>query len=116
MAERHRCQVDLMIDEMVAAGKSEQDILTAIVAQYRPYDTLPAFDEGFNAYQTSATRMTMPRSAKTPSLPVSRRPSVRPRRQRRHVALARAAAHEATGKVISETSASAAMPSLIRTL
>jgi hypothetical protein len=40
MAERHRCQIDLMIDEMVAAGKSEQDILTAIVAQYRPYDTL----------------------------------------------------------------------------
>jgi hypothetical protein len=60
-----------MIDEMVAAGKSEQDILTAIVAQYRPYNTLPAFDEGFSAYQTSATRMTMPRSAKTPSLPVS---------------------------------------------
>jgi hypothetical protein len=119
MAERHRCQIDLMIDEIVTAGKSEQDILTAIVAQYRPYDTLPAFDEGFNAYQTSATRMTMPRSAKTPSLPVSapgQRPSVRPRRQRRHVALARAAAHEATGKVISETSASAAMPSLLRTL
>ena len=50
MAERHRCQVDLIIDEMVAAGKSEQDILTAIVAQYRPYHTLPAFDEGFNAF------------------------------------------------------------------
>jgi len=73
MAEKHRCQIDLMIDEMVAAGKSEQDILTAIVAQYRPYDTLPAFDEGFNVYQTSATHMTMPRSAKTPSLPVSAR-------------------------------------------
>jgi hypothetical protein len=73
MAERHRCQIDLMVDEMVAAGKSGQDILTAIVAQYRPYDTLPAFDEGFNAYQASATRMTMPQSAKTPSLPVSAR-------------------------------------------
>ena len=31
MAERHRCQIDPMIDEMVAAGKSEQDILTVIV-------------------------------------------------------------------------------------
>jgi len=66
MAERHRCQNDLMIDEMVAAGKSEQDILTVIVAQYRPYDTLPAFDEGFNAYQTSATRMTMTKRTSGP--------------------------------------------------
>jgi hypothetical protein len=35
MAERHRRQIDLMIDEMVAAGKSGQDILTAIVALSR---------------------------------------------------------------------------------
>ena len=34
MAERHRCQIDLMIDEMVAAGKSEQDSVTlsAVIA------------------------------------------------------------------------------------
>jgi hypothetical protein len=32
MAERHRCQIDLMIDEMVAAGKSEQDSVTLSAA------------------------------------------------------------------------------------
>jgi len=34
MAERHRCQIDLMIDEMVAAGKYEQDSVTlsAVIA------------------------------------------------------------------------------------
>jgi hypothetical protein len=57
----------------IAAGKSEQDILPAIVAQYRPHDTLPAFDEGLSAYQTSAIRMKMSRSAKIPSLHVSTR-------------------------------------------
>jgi len=83
MAERHRCQNDLMIDEMVAAGKSEQDILTVIVAQYRPYDTLPAFDEGFNAYQTSATRMTMTKRTSGPlqRLGLCRRNSVSRKRR-----------------------------------
>jgi hypothetical protein len=38
---------------LIAAGKSEQEILAAIRYEYRPYDTLPAFDEGFAAYQTS---------------------------------------------------------------
>jgi hypothetical protein len=51
MAERHRCQIECMIDEMIATGKSEQEILAAIRHEYRPYDTLPQFEEGFAAYQ-----------------------------------------------------------------
>jgi hypothetical protein len=51
MAERHRCQIDLMIDEMIAAGRSEQDILTAICKQYEPYDKFPEFGEGLVDYQ-----------------------------------------------------------------
>ena len=70
MAERHRCQIDLMIDEMVAAGKSEQDILAAIVAQYRPYDSLPAefqcLPDERHPYDDAPV-------GKTPSLPVSAR-------------------------------------------
>jgi hypothetical protein len=50
MAERYRCPIDLMIDEMIAAGKSEQDILTAICKQYEPYDRFPEFGEGFVDY------------------------------------------------------------------
>jgi hypothetical protein len=50
MAERHRCQIDLMIDEMIDAGKSEQDILTAICKQYEPYDRFLEFGEGFVDY------------------------------------------------------------------
>jgi len=116
MAERHRYQIDFMIDEMVTAGKSEQDILAAIVAQYRPYDSLPAefqcLPDERHPYDDAPV-------GKNPLAACKRQvncPSVRPRRQRRRVAFARAAAHEATGKVISETSASAAMPSLLRTL
>jgi hypothetical protein len=51
MAERYRCEIDRMIDEMIADGKSEQDILTAICKQYEPYDTIPEFGEGFVDYQ-----------------------------------------------------------------
>jgi hypothetical protein len=47
MAERYRCEIDRMIDEMIANGNSEQDILTAIVKQYEPYDSIPEFGEGF---------------------------------------------------------------------
>ncbi len=36
--------------------KSEQEILTAIVADYRPYDTLEAFGEGFIDYQAHVFR------------------------------------------------------------
>jgi hypothetical protein len=32
---------------------STDEILARIKAQYRPYDTLPAFEEGFTAYQAS---------------------------------------------------------------
>jgi hypothetical protein len=51
MAERYRCQIDLMIDKMIADGKSEQEILAAIRHEYRPYDTIPEFDEGLADYQ-----------------------------------------------------------------
>jgi hypothetical protein len=51
MAERYRCEIDRMIDEMIADGKSEQEILTAIVKKYEPYDTIPEFGEGFVDYQ-----------------------------------------------------------------
>jgi Protein of unknown function (DUF3363) len=50
MTERYRSAIERMIDEMVASDKSEQDILTAICLQYKPYDTLPEFGEGFVAY------------------------------------------------------------------
>jgi hypothetical protein len=56
MAERHRCEIDLMIDEMIADGKSEQDILTAICKQYEPYDTITEFGEGFVDYQAQRVR------------------------------------------------------------
>jgi hypothetical protein len=56
MAERHRCQIEIMIDEMIAAGKSEQDILTAICRQYEPCDTIPEFGEGFVDYQARRLR------------------------------------------------------------
>jgi hypothetical protein len=51
MAERYRCEMERMIDEMIAAGKSEQEILTAIVKQYEPYNTITEFGEGFVDYQ-----------------------------------------------------------------
>jgi hypothetical protein len=56
MAERHRCGIEIMIDEMIADGKSEQDILTAICKQYEPYDTIPEFGEGFVDYQARRLR------------------------------------------------------------
>jgi hypothetical protein len=34
MAERHRSQIEIMIDEMIADSRPEQDILTAICKQY----------------------------------------------------------------------------------
>jgi hypothetical protein len=34
ITRKYRCEIDRMIDEMIADGKSEQDILTAIVAQF----------------------------------------------------------------------------------
>jgi hypothetical protein len=34
-----------MIDEMIAAGKTEQEICTAICKQYEPYDTVEQFGE-----------------------------------------------------------------------
>lgn len=40
-----------MIDEMIAAGKSEQDILAEICKQYQPYDKFPEFGEGLADYQ-----------------------------------------------------------------
>jgi hypothetical protein len=51
MAERYRTQIERMIDEMIAGGKSEQEILAAIRHEYRPYDTMPEFDEGLADYQ-----------------------------------------------------------------
>ncbi len=51
MAERYRTQIERMIDEMIATGKSEQEILAAIRHEYRPYDTMPEFDEGLADYQ-----------------------------------------------------------------
>lgn len=56
MAEMQRCQMDVMIDEMIAGGRSEQDILTAIVKQYEPYDQIPEFGEGFADYQARPLR------------------------------------------------------------
>ena len=43
MAERYHCEIERMIDGMIADGKSEQDILTAICKQYEPYDRFPQF-------------------------------------------------------------------------
>jgi hypothetical protein len=43
--------IERMIDEMIAAGKSDQEILTAIRYEYRPYDTMPEFEEGLADYQ-----------------------------------------------------------------
>ena len=54
MAERHRTQIERMIDEMIAAGKTEEEIRTAICKQYEPYDTLPQFREGFEDYQATS--------------------------------------------------------------
>jgi hypothetical protein len=51
MAERCRTQIEITIDDMIAAGKSEQEILAVIRHEYRPYDTMPEFDEGFADYQ-----------------------------------------------------------------
>ena len=51
MAERYRTQIERMIDEMIATGKSEQEILAAIRHEYRPYDTMPEFDEGLADYR-----------------------------------------------------------------
>ena len=51
MAERYRTQIERTIDEMIAAGKSEPEILAAIRHEYRPYDTMPEFDEGFADYR-----------------------------------------------------------------
>ena len=56
MAERYRCEIDRMIDEMIADGKSEQDILTAICKQYEPYDTIVEFGQGFVDYQARRLR------------------------------------------------------------
>jgi hypothetical protein len=56
ITKKHRCEIDLMIDEMIADGKSEQDILTAICKQYEPYDTIPQFGEGFVDYQARRLR------------------------------------------------------------
>jgi hypothetical protein len=35
---------------------TNQELLTSIVADYRPYDTLKAFGEGFVAYQAGTHR------------------------------------------------------------
>jgi hypothetical protein len=51
ITKKPRCYIDRMIDEMIADGKSEQDILTAICKQYEPYDTVEQFGEGFVDYQ-----------------------------------------------------------------
>jgi hypothetical protein len=51
MAERYRCEIERMIDDMIAAGNTEQEILTAICKQYEPYDTIAEFGEGFVDYQ-----------------------------------------------------------------
>jgi hypothetical protein len=51
MAERYRTQIERTIDDMITAGKSEQEILVVIRHEYRPYDTMPEFDEGFADYQ-----------------------------------------------------------------
>jgi hypothetical protein len=51
MAERYRCEIERMIDAMIADGRSEQDILTAICKQYEPYDKFPEFGEGLADYQ-----------------------------------------------------------------
>jgi hypothetical protein len=47
MAERHRCEIDRMIDKMLADGAPEQDILSAIGKHYKPYDKFAQFVEGF---------------------------------------------------------------------
>jgi hypothetical protein len=47
MAERHRTQIEIIIDEMIAAGKTEPEILASIRREYAPYDTFPEFDVGF---------------------------------------------------------------------
>jgi hypothetical protein len=44
-------EINRMIDEMIAAGNSEEEILTAVCKQYEPYDTMPEFGEGFVDYQ-----------------------------------------------------------------
>jgi hypothetical protein len=51
MPERYRCEIDRMIDAMIADGKSEQDIRTAICKQYEPYDKFQEFGEGLVDYQ-----------------------------------------------------------------
>jgi len=51
MAERYRCEIERTIDAMITLRMSEQDIKAVICKEYRPYDTLPEFQEGFDAYQ-----------------------------------------------------------------
>ena len=51
MAERYRCGIERMIDAMITLRMSEQDIRAAICNEYRPYHTLPEFQEGFADYQ-----------------------------------------------------------------
>lgn len=38
--------MDQMIDEMLAAGKDDDEILSAIAKEYEPYDTHEAFGKG----------------------------------------------------------------------
>jgi hypothetical protein len=51
MTERYRCQIDVVIDKMIADSRSEEEIRTAICKQYEPYNTMPKFDEGFADYR-----------------------------------------------------------------
>jgi hypothetical protein len=47
MPERYRTPIEIKIDEMIAVGRSENEIRTAIRALYEPYNKLQRFDEGF---------------------------------------------------------------------
>jgi hypothetical protein len=58
MAERYRTHIEIMIDDMIAAGKTEPEILAVIRQQYAPYDTFPEFDIGFTDYQNSVNHRT----------------------------------------------------------
>jgi hypothetical protein len=52
-ADAQMTEINCMIDEMIAAEKTEQEIRTAICKQYEPYDAMPEFEEGFADYQKS---------------------------------------------------------------
>jgi hypothetical protein len=50
-AESHAEAARLYCDDRDLSAATPEAILARIVAQYRPYDSMPEFQEGFDAYQ-----------------------------------------------------------------